>query len=262
MSAFQSEDPADIILRVHYGHREVDRSRLILNSYSAWWQVYRQHDGFAFVIMAPESRVKLDRLLLTDRAFTQVDLFLDKQQGDEGRDPLGYPLEKILFSSVLSLRQGIVVHAAGVVVGGQALLFIGNSGVGKSTMARLWSAEQDVTVLADDLIILRYEQGRFVAYGTPWRGGPGLASPTSAPLARIYLIYHASSNRQAALPAGGRLAARLFNHSYPPYWLQEGLIAHTDLIGRLAERVPCFELGFTPDPGVVSYVRAALGRDP
>jgi len=227
-----------------------------------WWQVYQQHDGFAFTVAALESGVHPDRLLLTNRAFTQADLFVDDQQANNGCDPLEYPLNKMLFASFLSLHQGIALHAAGVVVDGRALLFMGNSGVGKSTMARLWSAERDVTVLADDLIILRYEEGRFIAYGTPWRGEPGLTSPASAPLARIYLIYHSKTNQLAALPAGARLAARLFNQSYPPYWLQEGLAAHIDLIERLALTIPCFELGFLPDPSVISYVRATCGNDP
>lgn len=261
-SAFLTDVPVDIVVRVHRGRCEIDRNQPILKSHSMWWQVYQQYDGFAFTVAALESGPHLERLLLTNRSFTQADLFLDEQRADDDGDPLEYPLDKILFASILSLRQGVIVHATAVVVDGGALLFIGDSGAGKSTMARLWSAERDVTVLADDLIILRYEEGRFIAYGTPWRGGPGLSSPTSAPLARIYLIYHSKTNQLAPLPAGARLAARLFNHSYPPYWLKEGLAAHVGLIERLALTIPCFELGFLPDPSVISYVRATCGNDP
>jgi len=259
---FLVDASADTILRIYYGQHAIDCGYPILRSQPSQWQIYQQGDGFAFVIKGSEPSINPDRVLLTNRLFTQADLYLSKQCAEPDRCPLEYPLDRMLFASILSLRQGIAVHAAGVVVDGRALLFMGNSGVGKSTMARLWSAERDVTVLADDLIILRYEEGRFIAYGTPWRGGPGLASPTSAPLARIYLIHHSKTNQLAALPAGARLAARLFNQSYPPYWLQEGLAAHINLIERLALTIPCFELGFLPDPSVISYVRATCGNDP
>ena len=92
----------------------------------------------------------------------------------------GYPLDELLFISLLGQGRGVEIHGCGVVLNGSdGLLFAGQSGAGKSTIARLCLAEPGAVVLSDDRVILREEPDGIWMYGTPWHGEEPLASPNA-----------------------------------------------------------------------------------
>jgi hypothetical protein len=155
---------------------------------------------------------------------------------------------------LLCKGRGVLLHACGVAHDGQGLVFAGTSGAGKSTLARLWADQKDVEVLSDDRVIVREQGGRFMVYGTPFHGDARLASPEGVPLERIYLIDHAPKNRLAPLDPLDA-ASRLLVRSFPTFWDAEGMAFTTGLLGKLAQRVPCHELGFAPDGRIVDFVR-------
>lgn len=65
---------------------------------------------------------------------------------------------------------GLMVHSSCVVVDGRAYLFSAPSGTGKSTHTALWLKKlgDRAFILNDDKPAVRYEDGTFYAYGTPW----------------------------------------------------------------------------------------------
>ncbi len=254
-SLFLSTDPAEVQVSIHHGWRNVETERLVISCDSNQWQVWELPEGLAFIIQGHELTGVPDRLMLLDRSCSEADVYLRTRGDASTLYPLEYPLGHMLLSTCLAVRNGMAMHAAGVVVDGQAILFIGRSGSGKTTMAGLWSRQPDVTVLADDLVVVRQHGNRFIAYGTPWHGTRGLCSPRSAPLERIYLIRHERSNQQARLSADALLAARLYSGTFMPGWSKEGMTRHVEMIARLAERMPCYDLGFVPNVSVVDYVR-------
>jgi hypothetical protein len=84
-------------------------------------------------------------------------------------EPLEYPLDELLIMHRLTQEQAIELHGTGIVRGnGEANLFIGHSGAGKSTTTRLWTAIEDVEVLSDDRIIVRRDA---VVMQTPCEAG-------------------------------------------------------------------------------------------
>ena len=88
---------------------------------------------------------------------------------------------------------GVELHACGVIDGGRGLLFIGNSGDGKTTTARLWQNET-AEIVSDDRVIVRAENGGWTMYGTPWHGEADICSAASAPLHRIYVLDKSARN--------------------------------------------------------------------
>jgi hypothetical protein len=68
--------------------------------------------------------------------------------------------------ALLAYREGgLLVHGAALVVNGNAHLFIGQSGSGKSTVVAL---SPGATALGDDLVLLRPDRQGWLVYGTPF----------------------------------------------------------------------------------------------
>ena len=77
---------------------------------------------------------------------------------------VGYGLMVLPFNTV-------AIHSSCIVHNNKAVLFLGESGTGKSTHTRLWREHIDGTfLLNDDSPIIRAEDDKVWAYGSPWSG--------------------------------------------------------------------------------------------
>lgn len=79
---------------------------------------------------------------------------------------------RLLASMLLPSRQAVLVHASGVISEGEGVIFLGDSGAGKTTTARRIGREGAMRI-ADDLTILHAPPGQRVQV-EPWgfdRGG-------------------------------------------------------------------------------------------
>ena len=174
---------------------------------------------------------------------------------DQSIYPLEYPLDELLINNFLLSGRGIEVHTSGVVdAQGNGHLFVGHSGDGKSTMARLWDNEPDTKILSDDRIILRNSGERIWMYGTPWHGEAGFASPERAPLTRIYFLKKGQKNK-LYLKRTAEAVEHLFACSFPSFYNSEALDFSLGFLGEVAKAVPCCELSFFPDKRVLEFIQ-------
>lgn len=159
---------------------------------------------------------------------------------------------RVLAAYRLAERGGVLLHSAGVVHRGRAYLFVGPSGAGKTTIARI-SRDAGKTVLSDDMNVIRAgaERGSgAVAESLPFAGDLGrLAGPAgSYPLAGLFRLEQAPAHAREPLEAAPALAALLANAPFlnsDPWRLD---LVSENLTGLLA-RVPLETLAFRPDPG-------------
>jgi hypothetical protein len=174
---------------------------------------------------------------------------------------LGYPLDELLLINYLAQGRGVDIHACGLIdSSGQGHLFVGQSGAGKTTMARLWQDDPSVTILSDDRIVLRHLDGRIWMYGTPWHGEAMLTSPARSPLWRIYVLSRGIKNELVSMKESEGVA-RLFACCFPPFYSQQGLAFTLDFFEQLVKAVPCYELKFVPDKHVVEYIKKLSNED-
>lgn len=150
-------------------------------------------------------------------------------------------------------RGTLVLHAAGVVIGGRAFVLAGAEGAGKSTFARV-AAEAGVGVLGDDLVVVRAVEGGVEAVGSPLRSRPWNSTGRGAfPLAALLLPEHGAP---PAIRPASRMAARARVVASLPFVAEAmdrcpGLDAALDAIVRAPARV----LRFAPDPGWLPLLR-------
>jgi len=220
--------------------------------------------GTSWALMRNESKMILrnsnlrssyppNRVLLLDRDLKKGDLFLS---GDaiHDPDPLGYPLNQVLMIMLLSQERGLLLHACGICDREMGYLFLGNSGHGKSTMAKFWH-ERGARVLNDDRIVVREKDGDFWVYGTPWHGDFKECSSEGQPLDKLFFLSRGQGN-MVTPKRGAEAVSMLLTRSFPPLWDKEGMGFTMDLCHRLAERVPCCELSFVPNEHIVDFVRS------
>jgi hypothetical protein len=116
-------------------------------------------------------------------------------------------LLRILLTVMLLPRRGFLLHAATVVRGGQAYVFMGRSGAGKSTVASL---SPRGSVLTDEISLLRHTDGAWQAHGTPFWGEFRAAGMNCHfPIAGIYSLEQDSKDRVEPMPAKEMLRAIL-----------------------------------------------------
>ncbi len=72
---------------------------------------------------------------------------------------------RIVLALLVDEAGGLLLHAAGVLAEGQAWLFTGQSGSGKTTVVSLLP---ELVALGDDLLIVKPVGSEWVAYGTPF----------------------------------------------------------------------------------------------
>lgn len=101
------------------------------------------------------------------------------------------------FYKKLIFFNGLMLHASAVVVDGWAYLFSADPGTGKSTHTKMWQEEfgKRAYILNDDKPALRLENGRWMAYGTPWSGKHDISVNVGVPVAGIAMLQRGEVNQ-------------------------------------------------------------------
>jgi hypothetical protein len=107
---------------------------------------------------------------------------------------------RVALSLLLGETGGLIIHSAGLVDKGRAILFMGVSGSGKSTFAKFAEAEY---TLSDEAVIVRQTNGAWYAFGTPFSGA--LEHAACNVKARLVAFVHLSKAKEFSLT---RLSSR------------------------------------------------------
>ncbi len=106
------------------------------------------------------------------------------------------------LSLTLPAYGGFFLHAACLSVDGCGVALVAPSGVGKSTHAALWCdllRDRCEIVNGDKPLVRRAEDGRFLAYGTPFCGKEGWQKNTAVPLDAILFLERGERDRIAPI---------------------------------------------------------------
>ena len=222
------------------------------------WSLYECEEGFQFDFGVPIIGELPYKRLIVDEQVRRARLLLSRECFENRKEafPLEYPLDEVLITHRLAHERGIELHGVGIVgPDGASNLFIGHSGAGKSTTARLWASLHDVEILSDDRIILRGDADQIVMYGTPWHGEAAFALPTSAPLQRIFVLEHGQGNVLTRLTRS-QVVGELFARSFVPFHRHEYVDSALSFLERVADTVPCYRYSFEPDERAVERILA------
>ena len=150
-------------------------------------------------------------------------------------------------------RDTLMLHGSTVCVEGNAYLFTGPCGTGKSTHTRLWRElfGQRAVMVNDDMPFLQIRQEGVLAYGSPWNGKHGLSTNICARLQGICFLQRGTEN--------------IIQKADPQKWLPELIHQcflpeerYLPLVSQLAQRVPLWEMTCTKDPQAAAIAYEAM----
>lgn len=151
---------------------------------------------------------------------------------------------------------GMMLHASAVVMDGKAYLFSAPCGTGKSTHTGIWRrvfGDDRAVILNDDKPALRFEDGTWYAYGTPWSGKTDQNLNIRAEVAGICFLHQAKENSITPFTGPKVIHALLEQTSRPAR--AEYRIKLMELLDQLITQVPIWQMGCNMEPGaaVLSY---------
>ena len=159
----------------------------------------------------------------------------------------GLEVFRKLCEYVLDKEEGIIFHCSAVAVDGKAYLFTAPSGTGKSTHTRFWREllKEKAVMVNDDKPIIKYENGEFYVYGTPWTGKHKLGSNVRVKIKAICKLERGDKNEieKVGVP---EMLATIFNQTIRPTdaEVMDKLIR---LIDKLLNTVKIYKLKCLPN---------------
>ena len=197
--------------------------------------------GFSNTKLAPQG------LFLPSLDFSQAEIVVP---GNVDRFLASFVINNsamIAYSYTASRFKTLLIHASLVVKDGKAYAFLGRSGTGKSTHARLWLENlPGARLLNDDNPVIYIKEGRVFASGSPWSGKTPCYINEEYPLAGIVRLNQAPQNKIVRLGSLQSYAALLPSCSCMK-WDSRQSKAVSDTVMEVVSEVPVWHLDCLPD---------------
>jgi hypothetical protein len=171
---------------------------------------------------------------------------------------LNYPYDQAILINRLLFNNVVVIHGAGIVLDGKGYIFFGPSGIGKTTISRLW-VKRGAQLLNDDRVALYQTGDGWKISGTPWHGEEPVVSPLNAPLAGVVRLRQAPYNRVRQLTDIEGLS-QLLACALIPFFSKSGLEQSINIMEQLADVVPMVELSLKPEDAALEHFLDAMSH--
>ena len=268
LSAFGNEMPYTHTFTLHYGDPgklEEKRTWALgcpMVYETEYFTIHDTGEGWAFVnTHADELRLAegARKVVLTSRDYGEMIVWVTDKTFDLELNGLHFqekasiPMSSSIRTACeagMVMRDGLPLHASLVEKDGFGVIFLGPSGMGKSTQAKLWEKYLDADFIIGDRPGLRKIDGKWVGFGMPWDGKDAIHRQASVPVKALVWLEQAKENRIVPMNPVQAMTVML-KQAMMPVWDDRAMDGATEMMGMLAREVPMYHLRCLPDEAAV-----------
>lgn len=162
-----------------------------------------------------------------------------------------------LFWAHAIKKRMIQTHSALIDFEGRGLLFLGPSGIGKTTQAELWAKYRNALIINGDIVFVQETQECFLGWGTPWHGSSPYCENASVPVHAMVVLKQAEENSIREL-TGFEKVSEVSNSIFYPQWLENGMELCLETLDHLLREIPVYELSCRPDEAAVELTEQTI----
>ena len=161
------------------------------------------------------------------------------------------------IDEILAKNNSAIFHSSYLDFGGEALLFTGPCGMGKSTQADLWNKYRNLEILNGDKSLLYEKDGVYMAGGLPYSGSSNYCVNKALPIKAIVKLSQAPYNKVEKLDTlNGFL--NVYKGCYPAINSQNLINKQMDFAEKLSAHVDVYHLECLPDESAVICLEREL----
>ena len=208
------------------------------------FNIHDTQDAWTFVSLQNEEDIKyhIKRVLICSRDYSEMTLYIPRHR---------------FYHERVTMRDGMPLHAAMVEKDGYGVVFLGPSGMGKSTQAKLWVEHQGADFIIGDRPGLRRIDGQWIGFGMPWDGKDGIKQQKQVPIRALISLEQASENSIRRLTKQEAMNV-LLNQVMMPMWDDAAMALLTPLMGQLATEIPFYHLKNLPNREATDLTRKTI----
>lgn len=225
-----------------------------------FFSIYDTGDGWAIVGSRSDERRLADgihRLVLCSRDYGDMTVYMTDRhyhserlrRYEQAPIPLSTYIRTVCEAGMVT-RGGIALHASMVEKDGFGVVFLGPSGMGKSTQAKLWENYLGADFLIGDRPALRKINGRWHGFGMPWDGKDAIYRQTSAPVRALIWLEQAKRDQITPMSPTQAMTVML-KQAMMPVWDDAAMDGATAQMTALARELPFYHLKCLPDEAAV-----------
>ena len=230
------------------------------------FNIHDTQDSWAFVSLMNDEDIKynIKRVLICNRDYSEMTLYTSRhlfyhervKRWTRPRLPISSTI-RTACEAGMTMRDGMPLHASLVEKDGYGVVFLGPSGMGKSTQAKLWVEHQGADFIIGDRPGLRRIDGRWIGFGMPWDGKDGIRQQKSVPIRALISLEQAPENSIRRLTKQEAMIV-LLNQVMMPMWDDAAMALLTPLMGQLATEIPFYHLKNLPNREATELTRNTI----
>jgi len=254
-----------IIIQHHFEMPHLDGKDLGTVVYQrGGWEVRRKKSSWIYLRSSRISE-KGKKIVVFNKDHTRVRIYSDEITRKEDKDLNSIYrddifLTQISLAYILANLGGFFLHSSGVVIDSKGILFVGQSGAGKSTIRNMTLLTEKIKPLSNDRNILRKFSGGYKVYGTWSYSDLPDFQAVSVPLSAIMFIEQAEENQILLLEDRFEVTKRLVPRIIRPIESTEWWDKTLTIVNDIVLEVPCYIVRFDLTGRIVEQLEDLFHR--